>query len=72
MVYIKGERIKLIDPISIEHVTIFKLTGECLFDKKLPIDEYLDIPTFGGETLLVVVITKTKISQTFKIYYADA
>ncbi len=68
MVLIEGDRIKLKDPISIEHVTIFKITGECIFDKELPIDEYLDILIFGDETLLAVVNTKTKITQIIKIY----
>ncbi len=67
MVFIEGERIKLKDPISIEHVTIFKITGECIFDKVRPIDEYLDIVFFGNETLLAVINTKSRVNQIVKI-----
>lgn len=72
MVFIEGDRLKLKNPLLIEHITIFKITGECIFDKDLPIDEYLDILIFGDETLLAVINTKTKITQIVKIYEANA
>lgn len=67
MVFIEGERIKLKDPNSIEHVTIFKITGECLYDKVRPIDGYLDIEFLGNETLLAVINTKSRINQIVKM-----
>ncbi|SMO91670.1 hypothetical protein SAMN06265379_1152 [Saccharicrinis carchari] len=66
MIFFEGERIKLKDLITIEHVTIFRITGECLFDKEHPIDEYLDFLQIGDETLLAVLNTKSKTSRIIK------